>query len=182
MKGYKIGFSEIDDGKDLRFALIKLDIPEGYPGLTIIPKTLPEPEDCYQAALTAGLLFRSYSNLPTRGLEYRSNVARVLGIHKIEMHHELAYNYYGGIGYAYTFSASDKIMDHAFSIYDNSFCYHPGEIIFPDKFDDTEYIRCTNGIHFFGSQNDAFNYIHSNWVWYRFNEYKDHMLVRRSKI
>lgn len=161
MKGYKIGFSEVADGKDLRFALIKLDIPEGYPGLTIIP---------------------SYSNLPIRGLEYRSNVARVLSINKIEMRPEVTYHYYNGGGVVYSFLASDEIMDHAFSIYDNSFCYHPGEIIFPDKFDDTEYIRCTNGIHFFGSQNDAFNYIHSNWVWYRFNEYKDHMLVRRSKI
>lgn len=158
MKGYKIGFSEIEDGKDLSFALIELDIPEGYPNLTIVP---------------------SYSNLSTSCLEFRSNVARVLSIHKIEMHHELTYSHYTGVGYAYTFSASDEIMDHAVSIYDNSFYYHPGEIVFPDKFDDTAYIRCTNGIHFFKSQTDAFNYINSDWVWYKFNQCKDDMFEKK---
>lgn len=152
MKGYKIGFSEINDGKDLRFALIKLDIPEGYPGLMI---RSPDSQD------------------------FRSNVARVLSINKIEMRSELTYRYFTGGGVVYSFLASDEIMDHAFSIYDNSFYYHPGEIIFPDKFDDTDYFRCTNGIHFFRSQNDALHYINSNWVWYRFNQYKDHMLVKK---
>ena len=159
MKGYKIGFSEINDDEGLSFVLIKLDIPEDYPGLKIVP---------------------SYLNLPTRGLEFRSNVARVLSINKIEMRPELTYNYYtGGGGYAYAFSASDEIMDHAFSIYDNSFYYHPGEIVFPDKFNNTAYIRCTNGIHFFGSQNDALHYINSNWVWHKFNQYKDDMFVKK---
>lgn len=153
MKGYKIGFSEINDGKDLRFALIKLDIPEGYPGLII---RAPDSQD------------------------FRSNVARVLSINKIEMSPELAYNYYTGRGgVVYSFLASDEIMDHAFSIYDNSFYYHPDEIIFPDKFDDTDYKICTNGIHFFRSQNDALLYINSRWVWYRFNEYKDQMFVKK---
>lgn len=153
MKGYKIGFSEINDGEDLRFALIKLDIPEGYPGLII---RTPDSQD------------------------FRSNVARVLSINKIEMSPELAYNYYTGRGgVVYSFLASDEIMDHAFSIYDNSFYYHPDEIIFPDKFDDTDYKICTNGIHFFRSQNDALLYINSRWVWYRFNEYKDQMFVKK---
>ena len=151
MKGYKIGFSEINDGKDLRFALIKLDIPEDYPGLII---------------------------RASDSQDFRSNVARVLSINKIEMRNELAYHYYTGeVGVVYSFLASDEIMDHAFSIYDNSFYYHPGEIIFPDKFDETDYRICTNGIHFFRSQNDALNYINSNWVWYRFDQYKDHMLI-----
>jgi len=158
LKGYKIGFSEINDGKDLSFALITLEIPEGYPGL----------------AIRAPNSFES-----ARGRDFRSNVARVLSINKIEMHRELIYHYYTGRGFAYSFLASDEIMDHAFSIYDNNFYYHPGEIIFPDKFDDTDYSRCTNGIHFFRSQNDALHYIHSNWVWYRFNRYKDIMLVKR---
>lgn len=153
MKGYKIGFSEINDDEDLRFALIKLDIPEGYPGLII---RAPDSQD------------------------FRSNVARVLSINKIEMCPELAYNYYNGGGIVYSFLDSDEIMDHAFSIYDNSFYYHPGEIVFPDKFDNTDYKICTNGIHFFRSQNDALHYIvNSNWVWYRFNEYKNHMLVKK---
>lgn len=151
MKGYKIGFSEINDGKDLRFALIKLDIPEGYPGLII---RAPDSQD------------------------FRSNVARVLSINKIEMRSETC-NYYTGVGVVFSFLPSDEIMDQAFSIYDNSFYYHPGEIIFPDKFDDTDYKICTNGIHFFMSQNDALHYINSNWVWYRFNQYKDHMLVKK---
>ena len=158
MKGYKIGFSKINDGKDLSFALIKLDIPEGYPGL----------------AIRAPNSFES-----ARGRDFRSNIARVLSIHKIEMHHELTYSYYTGGGYVYSFSASDEIMDHAFSIYDNSFYYHPGEIIFPDKFDDTDYRRCTNGIHFFRSQNDALEYINSKWVWFKFNQYKDDMFVKK---
>ena len=152
MKGYKIGFSEINDGKDLRFALIKLDIPEGYPGLII---RAPDSQD------------------------FRSNVARVLSINKIEMHRELTYRYYAGSGYAYSFLASDELMDHAFSIYDNSFYYHPGEIIFPDKFDETDYRTCTNGIHFFRSQNDALHYINTNWVWYKFNRYQDRMLIKK---
>lgn len=152
MKGYKIGFSEINDGKDLRFALIKLDIPEGYPGLII---RAPDSQD------------------------FRSNVARVLSINKIEKRPELALHYYTRGGIIYSFSASDEIMDHAFSIYDNSFYYHPGEIIFPDKFDDTDYRKCTNGIHFFRSQNDALLYINSKYVWYRFYEYKAHMLVKK---
>lgn len=153
MKGYKIGFSEINDGKDLRFALIKLDIPENYPGLII---RAPDSQD------------------------FRSNVARVLSINKIEMRPERTYHYYTGVGVVYFFLASDEIIDHAFSIYDNSFYYRPGEIVFPDKFDDVDYRICTNGIHFFRSQNDALHYINnSNWVWYRFNQYKDHMLVKK---
>ena len=157
MKGYKIGFSEINNGKDLSFALITLDIPEGYPGL----------------AIRAPYVFES-----ARGRDFRSNVARVLSIHKIEMRRELTYKHNGGGTYVYTFLASDELMDYAFSIYDHSFYYHPGEIIFPDKFDDTDYSRCTNGIHFFRSQTDALHYINSNWVWYKFNRYKDYMLVK----
>lgn len=152
MKGYKIGFSEINDGKDLRFALIKLDIPEGYPGLII---RAPDSQD------------------------FRSNVARVLSINKIEMRSELTYRYYTGGGVAYSFLATDEIMDHAFSIYDNSFYYYPCEIVFPDKFDNADYISCTNGIHFFRSQNDALLYINSKWVWYRFDQYKARMLVKK---
>lgn len=156
MKVYKIGFSEIDDGKDLRFALIKLDIPEGYPGLII---RASDSQD-----------FRYF----------RSNVARVLSINKIEMRPEVTYHYYNGGGVVYSFLASDEIMDHAFSIYDNSFYYHPGEIVFPNKFDDTDYKICTNGIHFFRSQNDALHYINnSDWVWYKFNRYKDYMIVKK---
>lgn len=157
MKGYKIGFSEIDDDKDLCFALIKLDIPEGYPGLAIISP------DSFESA---------------RGRDYRSNVARVLSIHKIEMCHELTYIHYMPV-WTYIVSASDEIMDHAFSIYDNTFYYHPGEIIFPDKFDDTEYRRCTNGIHFFRSQNDALNYVNNKWVWFKYNQCKDDMFVKK---
>lgn len=161
MKGYKIGFSEINDGKDLSFALIKLDIPEGYPGLAIIASNSWDP---FESA---------------KRRDFRSNVARVLSIHKIEMPHALTYRYYAKEGFVYSFLVSDEIMDHAFSIYDHSFYYHPGEIVFPDKFNNIDYRRCTNGIHFFRSQNDALNYINDKWVWYKFNLCKDDMLVKK---
>lgn len=162
MKGYKIGFSEINDGKDLKFALITLDIPEGYPGLAII----------------ASNSFNTFIFESATGRDYRSNVARVLSINKIEMRYERTYTH-NVPAWTYIASASDEIMDHAFSIYDHSFYYHPGEIVFPDKFNNIDYRRCTNGIHFFRSQNDALNYINDKWVWYKFNLCKDDMLVKK---
>ena len=124
MKGYKIGFSEINDDKDLRFALIKLDIPEGYPGGKFI-----------------GFQFGGY----------RSNVARVLSIHRIDTSRR------------WPILSCNK-LDSAFSIYDRSFFYHPGEIVFPDKFDTRYNISCTNGIHFHLFKSPAIDYVLDNWV------------------
>lgn len=129
MKGYKIGFSEVADGKDLRFALIKLEIPEAYPGT----KLIGSPHG------------------------YRSNVARVLSIRRIDL--------YGKIGEPSTtiMLSSDK-LDSAFSIYDKYFFYHPGEIVFPDKFNTNYSVICTNGIHFYLCESSAINYVFNDWV------------------
>ena len=124
MKGYKIGFSEINDGKDLSFALITLEIPENYPGRMLI-------------------------GFPFGG--YRSNVARVLNIRRINASGRWPI-------------LSSNELDSAFSIYDKSFFYHPGEIVFPDKFDTNYYKICTNGIHFYPCQSSAIYYVLDNWV------------------
>lgn len=123
MKGYKIGFSEINDGKDLTFALITLEIPEGYPG----GKFIGSPHG------------------------YRSNVARVLSIRRIDASGR------------WLILSSDK-LDSAFSIYDKNFFYHPGEIVFPDKFDSNPNNICTNGIHFYLCESSAIYHVLDNWV------------------
>lgn len=130
LKGYKIGFSEVADGKDLAFALITLEIPEDYPGRTLI-------------------------GFPFGG--YRSNVARVLSIRRIDQ-----YRTFGKSSFTVTLS-SDK-LDSAFSIYDKNFFYRPGEIVFPDKFDTNYHKICTNGIHFYLCESSAINYVLDDWV------------------
>ncbi len=124
MKGYKVGFSEINDSKDLTFSLITLEIPEGYPGGKFI-------------------------GFPFGG--YRSNVARVLSIRRIDASGR------------WLILSSDK-LDSAFSIYDKNFFYHPGEIVFPDKFDPNPNNICTNGIHFYPCESSAIYYALDNWV------------------
>ena len=124
MKGYKIGFSEINDGKDLSFALITLEIPEGYPGKMLI-------------------------GFPFGG--FRSNVARVLSIRRINTSGK------------WLILSSDE-LDSAFSIRDKNFFYHPGEIVFPDKFDTDRHKICTNGIHFYSCESSAIYYVLDNWV------------------
>lgn len=129
MKGYKIGFSEINDGKDLSFALITLEIPEDYPGRMLI-------------------------GFPFGG--YRSNVARVLSIHRIDTSRR------------WPILSCNK-LNSAFSIYDSNFFYHPGEIVFPDKFDTNYYKICTNGIHFYPDEYSAIYYVLSGWVQTEYN-------------
>ena len=129
MKGYKIGFSEIADGKDLTVALITLEIPESYPGIKLIGSS----HGC------------------------RSNVARVLSIRRIDL--------YGKLGESsFTVMLSSDKLDSAFSIYDKNFSYHPGEIVFPDKFDTNYNKICTNGIHFYLCKSRAINYVLDDWV------------------
>lgn len=137
MKGYKIGFSKIADGKDLTFVLITLEIPERYPGVMLIGSP--------------------------HGV--RSNIARVLNIRRIDQ-----YRTFGESSFTVMLS-SDK-LDSAFSIYDKNFFYHPGEIVFPDKFDDTDYRICTNGIHFYFNESDAIYYILDNWVQTEYKMYR----------
>lgn len=136
MIGYKIGFSEINDGKDLDFALIKLDIPEEYPGRKVIGHL----HGC------------------------RSNVARVLSIRRICL-----YRKPGELSFKVVLSSNK--LGSAFSIYDNNFFYHPGEIVFPDKFD-TDYNKiCTNGIHFYLCKSDAIYYVLDEWVKTKYRTY-----------
>lgn len=135
MKGYKIGFSEINDGKDLSFVLITLDIPEGYPGRMLI-------------------------GFPFGG--FRSNVARVLSIRRIDPYGRLSKS-------SFTVMLSPDKLDSAFSIYDKNFFYHPGEIVFPDKFDTNRHKICTNGIHFYPCESSAIYYVLDNWVQTTYN-------------
>lgn len=130
MKGYKIGFSETNDGKDLSFALITLEIPESYPGGKFI-------------------------GFPFGG--FRSNVARVLNIRRIDQYRKFGES-------SFTVMLSPDKLDSAFSIYDKNFFYHPGEIVFPDKFDTNRHKICTNGIHFYPCESSAIYYVLDTWV------------------
>ena len=80
---------------------------------------------------------------------YRANVARVLNISK--------YN-----------SGAAEYVDAAFSLYDENFYYHPGEIIYPDSFDPNPDAVCTSGIHFFDNAKDAINYKKDDWARYKY--------------
>lgn len=135
MKGYKIGFSEIDDYGDpfLYYALIELEVPEGYPGV-------------------------KYFNFLGKN---RSNVARVLKINKLVV----ALN----ILYKQTVILTQEHLDSAFSIFDPNFYYHPGEIVYPDRFEDQK-VMCAHGIHFFAYRQEAIDYVTNDWVLSRFTE------------
>lgn len=145
MKGYKIGFSEIDDNGEPRlcYALIELEIPERYPG--------------------AKYFSSDYKN--------RSNVARVLKINKIAI---------GAIDsifldkpiihdYRRLVKVTQEHLDSAFSLFDPNFCYRPGEIIYPDCFEDQP-VMCANGIHFFTYRQLAIDYVMDDWTVSKFTE------------
>ena len=127
MKGYKIGIDE----DLLDFVLIELEIPEKYPGVIVygyIVSTTNRFEISYRT---------------TR--QYRTNIARVLDIHKIK----------------------DGIVEHvesAVSLYDPTFYYRPGEIIYPNVFDPDHTCMCTGGIHFFETVEEAIKYTENNWA------------------
>lgn len=135
MKGYKIGFSEIDDNGDPRlcYALIELEIPEKYPGL-------------------------KYYNFRTQN---RSNVARVLKVNKLVVALDILDKQ--------TVILTQERLDSAFSIFDPNFYYHPGDIVYPDRFEDRIFI-CAHGIHFFTNRQEAIDYVMDGWVVSRFTE------------
>ena len=89
----------------------------------------------------------------------RSNVARVLKINKLAIVCDIVYG-------ATVIVTQDR-LDSAFSMFDPNFSYRPGEIIYPDRFEDQPII-CTNGIHFFTYRQHAINYAMNDWVSNRF--------------
>lgn len=130
MKGYKIGFYRKRYSAIPCFALIELEIPDRYPGAEL--------------RLFLGA--------------YRSNVARVLKIYKVEpSKHFKNFN-----------AKTAEELESAYSIFDNNFIYRPGEIVYPDKFDQRQEVVCTNGIHFFGSRKRALEYVYNEWVQSRY--------------
>ena len=135
MKGYKIGFSEIDNNGDPRlcYALIELEVPERYPGAK-----------CFSS---------DYKN--------RSNVARVLKINELVIVCDIFYEP--------IVKVTQEHLDLAFSLFDPNFCYRPGEIVYPDRFEEQP-IVCANGIHFFTYRQLAIDYVMDDWVVSKFNE------------
>ena len=135
MKGYKIGFSEIDNNGNPRlcYALIELEIPERYPGA-------------------------KYFNFNCRN---RSNVARVLKINKIAIVPVLLDKP--------IIKMTQVRLDSAFSLFDPNFCYRPGEIVYPDRFENQPVI-CANGIHFFTYRQLAIDYVMDDWTVSKFTE------------
>lgn len=134
MKGYKIGINK----NLLDFVLIELEVPEEYPGVIVYEYIAPQLRD-------VPLCIDSYTRYWLRDLrQYRSNVARVLGIQKIE-------------------DGVVKAVDSAFSLYDWTFYYHPREIIFPKAFDLERMNQCSDGIHYFETAADAITYANDPW-------------------
>ena len=141
MKGYKIGINE----NLLDFVLIELEVPEEYPGVLIYPyatELVVDPLVPYDDGVTlsycAGINYRVTS-------QYRTNVARVLDIRKIKT----------GIA---------EHVNSAFSLYDQTFNYRPGEIIYPKAFDLDRTNQCSDGIHFFETMGDAIKYTKNHWA------------------
>lgn len=144
MKGYKIGINE----NLLDFVLIELEVPEEYPGVLIYPyamELIADPLVTYEDGVTfnTGIYYTGIKWRVTS--QYRTNVARVLDIRKIKT----------GIA---------EHVDSAFSLYDQTFDYHPGEIIYPKAFDLDHTNMCTDGIHFFETMEDAIKYTKDRWV------------------
>lgn len=135
MKGYKIGFSEIDDNGDPRlcYALIELEVPGKYPGARCFSC------DC----------------------KNRSNVARVLKINKLVIVLDIACRI--------TVEVTQEHLDSAFSLFDPNFCYRPGEIVYPDRFEDQPFM-CVNGIHFFTYRQQAIDFVMDDWTVRKFTE------------
>lgn len=85
----------------------------------------------------------------------RSNVARVLKINKIV----------DAMGCLLEpiVKVTQKHLDSAFSLFNPNFCYRPGEIVYPDRFEDKMFM-CANGIHFFTDREQAIQYVMNDWV------------------
>ena len=75
------------------------------------------------------------------GYQFRSNAARVLKIK--------------------AFNRSDSLKS-AVSLFDHDFVYRPGEIVFPNYYDQIP-VMCAGGIHFFSYLCQAYLYSTTNW-------------------
>ncbi len=95
------------------------------------------------------------------GYKTRSNVARVLKINKIAIVSDLLD--------APIVKVTQEHLDSAFSLFDPNFCYRPGEIVYPDRFEDQPFI-CANGIHFFTYRELAIDYVMDDWAVSKFTE------------
>lgn len=114
----------------------KIGINENLLDFVLIELEVPEK---YPGVIVYGYI------LPERFIQYRTNVARVLNIRKIK----------------------DGIVEHvesAVSLYDPTFHYHPGEIIYPNVFNPDRTYMCTGGIHFFETVEEAIKYTEDPWA------------------
>ena len=98
----------------------------------------------------------------------RSNVARVLNINKLVVA--------WGPFYEPTARVTLEYLDSAFSLFDPNFYYHPGELVYPDRFEDKMFM-CANGIHFFTNRQQAIDYTMNNWVLSRFTDCTLELLI-----
>lgn len=141
MKGYKIGLSE----DPINLKGYKTGLREDPIDFVLIELDIPEEYPGvilyeYIVPITSRfeIIYRA-----TR--QYRTNVARVLDIRKIK----------------------DGIVEHvesAVSLYDPTFHYRPGEIIYPKAFDPDRTNMCTDGLHFFETVEEAIKYTEDSWV------------------
>lgn len=65
----------------------------------------------------------------------------------------------------------------AVSAFNFNFKYVPGIRVFPDAYNKIEFIQCTNGIHYFKSEDDAFAYSRTDY-WFN-NRRRDYILSQR---
>lgn len=100
----------------------------------------------------------------------RSNVARVLKINKIVVTM--------GCLLKPIVEVTREYLDSAFSLLDPNFCYRPGEIVYPDRFEERPFM-CVNGIHFFTDREQAIQYVMNDWVVGRFTNRALEKLVLR---
>lgn len=68
-------------------------------------------------------------------------------------------------------------QESAVSAFNFNFKYVPGIRVFPDAYDKIEFIQCTNGIHYFKSEDDAFAYSRTDY-WFN-NRRRDYILSKR---
>lgn len=146
---------KIGINKDLLdFVLIELDFPEDYPGGIIFTYYLEIPKQLKSV--------RYYCVAHRVVKQYRANVARVLNIKKIKVD-------------------VPEFVDSAVSLYDQSFEYHPGEIIYPKSFDTSRDQICTAGIHFYETVEEAIRYASNLWAYDRL-AYAKHMAILQSRM
>lgn len=129
-------------------------------------------DSCLYYALIELEIPENYPGLKCYSFENhnRSNVARVLKINKLVVAWEPFCEP--------TVEVTQEHLDSAFSLFDPNFCYRPGEIVYPDRFEDQEFM-CINGIHFFTYREQAMRYATNDWVMDRFTDYALENIILR---